>query len=108
MKIISGNQADLLAIRAKASQVLGYPKAPDFVGQYVKAPSATEHEYAIFQAENVFFMSTDVRLENLATDTRLSKAMRTKLAALLAGATLRESLSGDSDANKIPILEEKA
>lgn len=108
MKVISGNEADLLAIRAKASQVLGYPKAPDFVGQCVKAPSPTEHEYAVFQAENVFYMSTDVRLEDLATDTRLTKAMRTKLAALLAGATLRESLSVDSEANKIPILEEKA
>lgn len=95
MKVISGNEADLLAIRTKVSQLLGLPKEPDTIGRYVKNAVPTTHEHAIFEVKGVFYMSVDDVLERMSADVRITKAMRTKLASLCVMKIDSDTILGD-------------
>lgn len=93
--LITGTEADLKAIRAKVSQLLGLPKAPDTVGRYVIDAVPTTHEHAIFEVKGAFYMSVDDILERMPSDVRMTKAMRTKLASLCVMKIDSDAILGD-------------
>jgi len=93
--LITGSEADLKAIRAKVSQLLGLPKEPDTIGRYVTNAVPTTHEHAIFEVKGVFYMSVDDILERMSADVRMTKAMRTKLASLCVMKIDSDAILGD-------------
>lgn len=87
MKRFSGSSAELEKLRADVERALGYPRRPDVVGENVKNPVDTVHAFGIEIDENsVAELVTDDDILAIASDTRLSAALRKRLAQKLAEA----------------------
>lgn len=84
MKFITGTPGELEKIRSDVEAVLGYPRTPDVIGENVKNPQPTVHAWGIEEHESgAFRMTVDHALETSVSDARISKATKTKLAAML-------------------------